>query len=559
MSEYQIKSPKKLIEVALPLDDINEASIREKLIQHGNPATLHLWWARRPLASARAVIFAQMVNDPLWHFEIEGKSPSPQEKAAATKKREKLFRIIRELVKWENTTNEKLLNEARDEIKTSWCETCTLNKDHPQADTLFNPNILPSFHDPFAGGGALPLEAQRLGLESYASDLNPVPVMINKAMIEIPPLFANSKPIHPKDKNDWISTGSKTYKGAEGLAEDVAYYGKWIRDEAEKKIGHLYPKIKITQEMTNDRPDLKQYIGDELSIIAYIWARTIKSPNPAFNDVHVPLASTFVLSKKKDKEAWIEPIINGKNYSFKVHIGKYPKEAENGTKTGSKGSNFKCLLSSSPIESNYVHTEFKLKNDSEVLLAIIAEGTRGRTYLDAKYAYNPTEISPNWIPDTEMEQKSSNLISGRGYGIKKWHEIFTKRQLVALSTFSEIISSTEEKIKNDAILSGLEDDSIGIEKLGKGAKAYSQALSVYLSFILDKCAAYWTKICAWHNTKTTIQQTFGRQAIPMIWDFAEVNPFSDSTGNWNSMVNWEVEALKNFAPTSQGFSIQKEA
>ena len=231
MSTYTIKSPKKLIEVALPLDDINEASAREKSIRHGHPSTLHLWWARRPLASARAVIFAQMVNDPLWRFDMDGTTPSPQDKAAATKKREKLFDIIRELVKWENTTNEVVLEKARAEIRNSWKETCELNKDHPQAAELFNPDVLPAFHDPFAGGGALPLEAQRLGLESYASDLNPVPVMINKAMIEIPPLFANQKPVHPKDDVDFGSTGSNDYKGAQGLAEDIAYYGKWMRDE----------------------------------------------------------------------------------------------------------------------------------------------------------------------------------------------------------------------------------------------------------------------------------------------------------------------------------------
>ena len=325
MSEYPIKSPKKLIEVALPLDDINEASAREKSIRHGHPSTLHLWWARRPLASARAVIFAQMVNDPLWRFEIEGTIPSPQAKAAATKKREKLFEIIRELVKWENTTNEEVLERARAEIRKSWKETCDLNKDHPQAKELFNPEKLPAFHDPFCGGGALPLEAQRLGLESYASDLNPIPVMITKAMIEIPPIFANCKPVHPKDENDWLTSGSNLYKGAQGLAEDVAYYGKWMRDEAEKRIGHLYPKIKITKEMVAERPDLKQYLGDELTVIAYIWARTVKSPNPAYSDVDVPLASTFVLSKKQGKEAWIEPIVEGKKYTFKVHTGPYPK------------------------------------------------------------------------------------------------------------------------------------------------------------------------------------------------------------------------------------------
>ena len=195
-----IKTPKKLIEVALPLDGINAAAAREKSIRHGHPSTLHLWWARRPLAAARAVIFAQMVNDPGYQ-QGEGFKYGVNKREAEIK-REKLFAIIRDLVKWENTNNEEVLNRAREAIKQSWHETCELNKNHPQADELFNPDKLPAFHDPFAGGGAIPLEAQRLGLESYASDLNPVAVMINKAMIEIPPKFAGRLPVGPIPETD---------------------------------------------------------------------------------------------------------------------------------------------------------------------------------------------------------------------------------------------------------------------------------------------------------------------------------------------------------------------
>jgi len=531
MPDYTIKSPKKLIEVALPLDDINEASAREKSIRHGHPSTLHLWWARRPLASARAVIFAQMVNDPLWRFEMDGTTPSPQEKAAATKKREQLFKIIRDLVKWENTTNEEVLNAAREEIKKSWKETCELNRDHPQAKELFNPEKLPAFHDPFAGGGALPLEAQRLGLESYASDLNPVPVMINKAMIEIPPLFANQRPVHPIDEeNAWIE-GKREYKGAQGLAEDVAYYGKWMRDEAEKKIGHLYPKVKITQEMVNERPDLRQYLNKELTVIAYIWARTVKSPNPAYKDVDVPLASTFVLSKKKGKEAWIEPIVNGKKYTFKVHTGKYPKEAENGTKVGSKGSNFKCLLSGTPIESNYIHSAFQQKKSGVVPMALVVEGSNGRIYLSADYTKFTKELNPSWIPDSEMEKGTANLISGRGYGFSKWNEIFTERQLVSLSTFCDFIPSIIEKVKADAVKAGWVDDNIGIEKLGKGALAYAQAIAVYLSLSISRITNSINTQSLWSTSREQSVNMFIRQAIAMNWDFPEVNPFAGAAGD----------------------------
>ena len=574
MSDYTIKSPKKLIEVALPLDDINEASAREKSIRHGHPSTLHLWWARRPLASARAVIFVQMVNDPLWRFEMEGTVPSPQEKAAATKKREQLFKIIRDLVKWENTTNEEVLNAAREEIKKSWKETCELNKDHPQAAELFNPEKLPAFHDPFAGGGALPLEAQRLGLESYASDLNPVPVMINKAMIEIPPLFANCKPVHPKDENDWTSSGSNSYKGAEGLAEDVAYYGKWMRDEAEKKIGNLYPKVKITKEMVCERPDLKQYLGDELTVIAYIWARTVKSPNPAYKDVDVPLASTFVLSKKKGKEAWIEPVINGKQYTFKVHTGAYPKEAENGTSSGTRKP-FKCILSNTPIEFDYIRQYASAHGFNSKLMAVVAEGANSRVYLSPDCIDTSIfkDLKPNWIPDTETEGKCR--VNVGLYGLIRWNQIFTDRQLVALSTFSDLIPTVIEKIKADATRcfaaaqhdrhseqSGVareESDAAGIEQHGTGALAYAQAVAVYLSFAIEKMADCSSSVCSWDISRDSMRNTFGRQAIPMTWDFAESNCLGDSTGSFINAVDQISDVISNFIQNIQGFAIQHDA
>ncbi|MDP9223873.1 MAG: DUF1156 domain-containing protein, partial [Actinomycetota bacterium] len=291
---------KKLIELALPLDAINKASAHEKSIRHGHPSNLHRWWARRPLAAARAIIFAQLVDDPSAHPDL-----FPTEKAQE-KERKRLFRIIEDLVLWENTTNEKVLQQARDEIWESWRRTCADNADHPQTDELFDRHTLPAFHDPFAGGGALPLEAQRLGLEAYASDLNPVAVLINKAMIEIPPKFAGKPPVNP----EWQAKSEEekalgSWQGGEGLAEDVRYYGRWMRDEAEKRIGHLYPKIQVTAQMAEERPDLKSLVGRELTVIAWLWARTIKSPNPAFGEVDVPLVSSFVLSTKAGKEAYV--------------------------------------------------------------------------------------------------------------------------------------------------------------------------------------------------------------------------------------------------------------
>ena len=299
----------------------------------------------------------------------------------ADQERQRLFRIIEDLVLWENTTNETVLQAARDEIWQSWRRACAENADHPRAKELFDRKKLPAFHDPFAGGGALPLEAQRLGLESYASDLNPVAVLINKAMIEIPPKFAGKPPVNPESRKD-KTLFAREWKGAQGLAEDVRYYGQWMRDEAEKRIGHLYPKVEVTAEMAKERPDLKPYVGQKLTVIAWLWARTVKSPNPAFAQVDVPLASTFMLSTKAGKEAYVEPVIENGGYRFTVKVGK-PKDAEaakNGTKLA-RGANFQCLMSGTPIAGDYIKAEGKAGRMGARLMAIVAEGDRGRVYL----------------------------------------------------------------------------------------------------------------------------------------------------------------------------------
>ncbi|MFP4076582.1 MAG: DUF1156 domain-containing protein, partial [Halochromatium sp.] len=398
-----VKSPKKLIEVALPLDDINAAAAREKSIRHGHPSTLHLWWARRPLAAARAVIFAQMVNDP--GYQQDGGFKYGVNKQEAEIKREKLFAILRDLVKWENTNNEEVLERAREAIRESWRETCQLNRDHPQAAELFDPDKLPAFHDPFAGGGALPLEAQRLGLEAYASDLNPVAVMINKAMIEIPPKFAGRAPVGPIPEGEKQQSFQREWPGATGLAEDVRRYGHWMREEAFKRIGHLYPKVEITSEMVAERPDLKAYEGQELTVIAWLWARTVKSPNPAFSHVDVPLASSFVLSSKKGKEAWVEPVVEGDRYRFEIRKGDPPGEAKNGTKLG-RGANFSCLFSEVPIQPKYIYAQAQAGHLGQRLMAIVAEGKNGRVYLnpDSRQEGIANSAQPDWAPTALMPE-----------------------------------------------------------------------------------------------------------------------------------------------------------
>jgi putative DNA methylase len=422
---------KKLIEVALPLDAINKASAREKSIRHGHPSTLHLWWARRPLAAARAVIFAQMVDDPSAHPDI-----FPTEKAQE-KERQRLFRIIEDLVLWENTTNEKVLQQARDEIWQSWRYTCAENADHPRAKELFDRHKLPAFHDPFAGGGSIPLEAQRLGLESYASDLNPVAVLINKALIEIPPMFAGRPPVNPDARRD-PQLFKKEWKAAQGLADDVRYYGQWMRDEAEKRIGHLYPKVEVAEELAKERPDLNPLVGQKLTVIAWLWARTVKSPNPAFSEVEVPLASTFMLFTKAGKETYIEPVVEGDSYQFTVLSGK-PKDSEaanNGTKLAR--ANFRCLVSGVPISGDYIRTEAQAGRMGSRMMAIVADGERGRVYLPPTPEMQGVErrAEPTWKPDVEFFQQALGFRIGN-YGMTKWSDLFTPRQLVALTTFSD--------------------------------------------------------------------------------------------------------------------------
>ncbi|PIZ03459.1 MAG: hypothetical protein COY58_09265 [Gammaproteobacteria bacterium CG_4_10_14_0_8_um_filter_38_16] len=551
----KIYSPKKLIEVALPLDDINEAAAREKSIRHGHPSTLHLWWARRPLAAARAVIFAQMVNDPGYQQD-DGFKYGVNKKEAEIK-REKLFQIIRDLVKWENTTNEEVLTRAREAIKESWGETCHLNRNHPQAAELFNPEKLPAFHDPFAGGGTIPLEAQRLGLESYASDLNPVAVMINKAMIEIPSKFAGQAPIGSLPKSEKQQNLMEDWSGAKGLAEDVRRYGHWMREEAFKRIGHLYPNVKITNAMTAERPDLKVYVGKELTVIAWLWARTVKSPNPAFSHVDVPLARSFVLSSKKGKEAWVEPVIEDDNYHFEVRMGKLPKGAIEGTVVRTGGT---CILSQSAMSFTYIRSEGKSGRLSERLMAIVAEGKGGRIYL------SPTEemikiaftANPEWKPEHALPINPRDFKTPN-YGMNSFGDLFTSRQLVALTTFSDLVQEARKKAIADAKMAGMADDGLGINAGGKGATAYGDALAVYLGFSINKMADRGSTICSWDSSRSSTRNTFGRQAIPMTWDFAEPNPLSDSTGNFMGGIGWASDVLDKIEPKISGTALQQDA
>ncbi len=682
-----IKSPKKLIEVALPLDDINREAAREKSIRHGHPSTLHLWWARRPLAAARAVLFAQMVNDP--GYQQGGGFKYGVNKEEAARRREELFDIIRELVKWENTNNEEVLERARAEIRRSWREVCELNQDHPQAAELFNPDKLPAFHDPFAGGGAIPLEAQRLGLEAWASDLNPVAVMINKAMIEIPPKFAGLPPVF---RNEWrgvrkkrgdvdalsgdesleqsdgggrrgVSAGAQTaegrdlrhevtdhassgvcagqhcrgmdagvetgegavsgdcsgvgggsgnpvdpvrtdrmvsgernqditgiagrsqphadsdakkaerrlvdplvphssslfpgdWPGATGLAEDVRRYGHWMREEAEKRIGHLYPKVKITKEMAASlpaapggtaqagRPDLKPYEGQELTVIAWLWTRTVKCPNPACG-CEMPLLSSFVLSSKKGKEGYLISSYKDGNVYFDVSLTKPTNlgDLKKGFKRGMSGI-FECINCGTVTSRNYTAEQATTNGLGAIQTAVVCEGNNGRVYLPARYSNIPEDFPE--VDKTGLEVELSpnpRDVWCRNFGLNTPADLFTPRQLVALTTFSDLVQEAREKATADALAalrSGMSEEKrensgslvSDSSSLFSNAAAYGDAVAVYLALGVSRMSDIDNALCRWEVSKTQVRNLFGRQAIPMVWDFAENNIFNHAAGDF---------------------------
>lgn len=544
-----IKAPKKLIEVALPLDDINAAAAREKSIRHGHPSTLHLWWARRPLAAARAILFAQLVNDPGGERGW-GNYPG-QTKEDAQKERERLFAIIRELVKWENTNNEKLLETAKKEIRKSWRETCELNK----GIEGFDPDRLPAFHDPFAGGGAIPLEAQRLGLESNATDLNPVAVAINKAMLEIPARFKDRAPIGPLAKGEQFDgRGKEGWFGATGLAEDVRRYGYWVKAEAEKRIGHYYPGIKITKEMAEARPDLKNYVGRKLTVLAWLWARTVKSPNPAFSHIQVPLVSSYMLSTKKGKEVYIDPVTNNDGYFFKVVKDKPSdiKEAKKGTKLG-RGANFRCLLSNTPMSSEYIKEEGLAGRMGSRMMAVVLQGDRERVYIDASREMEElaNSMDPLWKPNTPLPEDPRNFWAAN-YGLVTFGDLFTKRQLASLNTFSDLIEELREEVEDTAKKNGFGSDTESLSNGGCGARAYAEAISVYIAFAISKMANLGSSITSWMSDRGAFRETFARQSIPMAWDYAESNVFTDAGGSFVSAVEKGAKSIALFPCGSCG-------
>ncbi|MFO1152784.1 MAG: DUF1156 domain-containing protein [Rhodospirillales bacterium] len=544
---------RKLIEVSLPLEAINAASAREKSIRHGHPSTLHLWWARRPLAACRAVLFAQLVDDPsAWPERF----PTADTQNA---ERKRLHDLIARMVPWEASNNETVLNEARFEIARSvaWGlgEEPPPSGD-PAAVLAYLQTKAPPVYDPFCGGGSIPLEAQRLGLRAYGSDLNPVAVLISKALVEIPPKFAGRPPVNPEAQAKLKAGGAWQGKGAEGLAEDVRWYGRWMRNEAEKRIGHLYPKAKL--------PD-----GSEATVIAWLWARTVKSPDPAAKGAMVPLVSSFMLSTKEGRQAWVEPVSDPSapdGYGFEVRTGTLAKADEErlkkGTKAG-KGQAFLCVLTGTPIERAYIQAEGKAKRLSSRLMAIVTEARRRRLYLSPAPADETIAIS-NELRD-RIEDSKRTFLSGStptramitggvcsAYGLDTWGSLFTNRQLVALTTFSNLISEAREQVLIGARASPAHEreeanETPALHEGGTGPAAYADAVATCLAFAINRSADRGSTICSWDSSPKmeALRNTFARQALPMTWDYCEGNPFSGSSGNIQNNIEWVSAVVKS--------------
>ena len=510
---------KKLIEVALPLEKINCEAEREKHITQGHPAVLHLWWARRPLAAVRAVIWASLVDDPSSHPEL---FPTEEEQ---NNERLRLFKILEDLVVWENSNNETVLSTAKAEIMKS---------------TGGNP---PALLDQFAGGGAIPFEAQRLGLKAYAHDLNPVAVAINKAMIEVPPRFANFPPIN-QDIREKLNLLPKDWTGAQGLSEDIRYYGEALKQETYSRIGSMYPTIELP----------KEHGGTKVNVVACVWARTVKCSNPACNCT-TPLIRSFPICKKKGKVYSIHPVVEDGTIRYKMEYGKIiPGGTIN--RTGAK-----CISCGAPVPLDYIRSEGQAHRMGNDLIAIIADGPKGKVYLPPtiEHALAADVKCPENLSYSPMPQQALGFRIQR-YGVTSFEELYSNRQLVAITTFCDALKDLESNIEKDAIAAGMLNDHIGLDNGGKGAFAYAQAVIMYLSFAIDKLADYNSTVCTWHVNNQQIAHTFGRQAIPMTWDYTEANPFSGSCGSFDSMMSSLVKCVNNFSPRSDsGIATQHDA
>lgn len=523
-------SKKKLIEVALPLEAINAQSAREKSIRHGHPSTLHLWWARRPLATARAVLFAQLVDDPSERadeFRAQAADANIDDvdayvAAKVDAERQRLFDLITRMVDWDNLGDETLFDQVRAEIMRS-------TDGHP-----------PAILDPFAGGGTIPLEAQRLGLEAHASDLNPVAVLINKALIEIPPKFAERPPVFPGSEGTRIG-----WPKATGLAEDIRRYGEWMRDEAEQRIGHLYPKARLSD-------------GTEANVIAWIWARTVTCPNPACG-IEMPLVRSWWLGKKKGKEAYVVPAVVGGKIEYS--IGRDPKDAPDkdidGTMHGRTGA--VCVACRSAVPTQYIRNEGAAHRLGAHLLAVVAEGRRSRIYIEpTSEQIEASEVAaPDGVPSGALAD-NPRWFSPPAYGLTEFGDLFTNRQLTALTTFSDLVGEARERVLQDALAAGIPEGE-RLEAGGTDAAAYADAVATYLGIGVSRTTDIGNSLATWSNSRDQTRNLFSRQAVPMAWDFVEASPFARASGDLTVALESMSDVIGRLPATGTAYVAQRDA
>ncbi len=523
---------RKLIEVNIPLQAINIESAKDGALTHGHPSTLHRYWARRPLAACRAIVFASFVDDPA---ECEDEFPTEDEQGA---ERDRLYDIIKRLIVWQNSNNENLLAEARYEIGCSVArnngedltEFRERHKENPEAVLRYLHKHAPAVYDPFCGGGSVPLEAQRLGLNARGSDLNPLPVLINKAMIELPPKFHDEPPVNPEaDPMGMFSGGAKSkarvaWRGTAGLAADIRYYGAWMREEAYKRIGHLYPKVQL-------------HDGTSATVVAWLWARTVLCINPACG-LQIPLIKTFQLSKKRGHERYIKPVVDRETntISWVVQTDADGLPAPTVMRTGAY-----CCGCGAAAKLPYIREQGKAGRMGETMTAIVAEGEHRKLFLAPAETHIQVAQSVESVrrPRGRLPEQALGF-AAQNYGFTNWHQLFTERQLTALNTFSELLSEVHARMTQEG-----------------ATEVYADAVFTYLSLAIEKTAESHCSFAWWQDPR--VRTLFTSHRIQMTWSFAEANPFSTSTQNWMAQIEWVSKAVENLpAPVNLGEAHQAD-
>jgi len=541
----------KLIEVALPLAAINEESRREKYLG-AKRSTMHHWWARRPLVACRAALFASIVDDP---SALPNEFPTEEEQEA---ERLRLHRLIEDLVDWDNHDSQEVLEKARFEM----AKAISRRTEHGQPDNLGSPDVrkilsesAPPVLDPFAGAGPIPLEAQRLGLHASGADLNPIAVLITKSLVEIGPRFRGCPPINPKSrKQQSLSEGG--WERADGIAKDVAYYGSRVREVADEALGDHYPEYEISEELVSKRPDLAEYEGDSLTPVAWIWARTVPCSNPGCQ-ARPPLIKSLKLSSKRGNDAYAVPILNREEGVVDFEVRADGGDASDGTV--SRGG-AECIFCESPISFDHIKEMSQKREMGTRLVAVVADGDPGRICLPPNSEQRrAADLSrPKDVPTQELPDEALGF-RVQPYGMNRFADLFSNRQLRAMAAFSDAVEKVSEEILDDAEAADWLGQAKRFSEGGDGAEAYRDVLKTYLTLLIDRAADYWCSLIAWDKTNAKSSHLFTRQTVPMVLDFSEANPFGGSVGDWDGMVDWISKCIRHLPAEREGRAFKADA